>query len=122
MRRGCCIIKLDETGRLYRCLAEGGRHGRRVHCDGLPAAARKTLSKAPKGYGIADPAPVRKNDAEKRRAARSLALRAHLANMSFVGGEEAMVADGVVPACRLTLAHGKSAANACVQALYNLRR
>ena len=92
---------------------------------GLPAATarRQAILKRRREYGIADPAP---GSEERRRETAGLRVALHcartLANMSFCrGGEEAMVADGVVPACRLTLAHGpKSAANACVQALYNL--
>ena len=92
---------------------------------GLPQATtqRNRAIARRKEYGMADPAP---GSVERRKETAGLRVALHcartLANMSFCkGGEAAMVADGVVPACRLTLAHGpKSAAASCVQALYNL--
>ena len=73
---------------------------------GLPAATarRQAILKRRREYGIADPAP---GSEERRRETAGLRVALHcartLANMSFCrGGEEAMVADGVVyPAPRL---------------------
>ena len=69
---------------------------------GLPAATarRQAILKRRREYGIADPAP---GSEERRRETAGLRVALHcartLANMSFCrGGEEAMVADGVVPA------------------------
>ncbi|KAH8078127.1 hypothetical protein JL720_9802 [Aureococcus anophagefferens] len=68
----------------------------------------------------------RKGSREDKRETSGLRVALHcartLANLSCcAGGEASLVGDGMVPACRLTLAHGpRTAAPYCVQALYNL--